>query len=110
MELTSKQRAQLRGIANSIDTIVIIGKDGITENLAKPANDALEAREIIKCKVLENSMLTAREACEELSRLTRSEQVQVIGTKFVLYRQHYDKSKRKIELIKDKAGNKVRAN
>ena len=110
MELTSKQRAQLRGIANSIDTIVIIGKDGITENLAKQANDALEAREIIKCKVLENSMLTAREACEELSRLTRSEQVQVIGTKFVLYRQHYDKSKRKIELIEDKAGNKVRAN
>ena len=109
MELTSKQRAQLRGIANSIDTIVIIGKDGITENLAKQANDALEAREIIKCKVLENSMLTAREACEELSRLTRSEQVQVIGTKFVLYRQHYDKSKRKIELIKDKAGSKTKA-
>ena len=100
MELTSKQRAQLRGVANSIDTIVIIGKDGITENLVKQANDALEAREIIKCRVLENSMLTAREACDELSRLTRSEQVQVIGTKFVLYRQHYDKSKRKIELVK----------
>lgn len=102
MELTSKQRAQLRGIANSIDTIVIIGKDGITDNLVKQANDALEAREIIKCRVLENSMLTAREACDELSRLTRSEQVQVIGTKFVLYRQHYDKSKRKIELVRDK--------
>lgn len=100
MELTSKQRAQLRGIANSIDTIVIIGKDGITDNLVKQANDALEAREIIKCRVLENSMLTAREACDELSRLTRSEQVQVIGTKFVLYRQHYDKSKRKIELAR----------
>ena len=102
MELTSKQRAQLRGIANSIDTIVIIGKDGITDNLVKQANDALEAREIIKCKVLENSMYTAREACDELSRLTRSEQVQVIGTKFVLYRMQHDKSKRKIELIKDK--------
>ena len=102
MELTSKQRAQLRGIANSIDTIVIIGKDGITENLVKQANDALEAREIIKCKVLENSMYTAREACDELSRLTRSEQVQVIGTKFVLYRMQHDRSKRKIELIKDK--------
>ena len=100
MELTSKQRAQLRGIANTLDTIVIIGKDGITENLVKQANDALEAREIIKCRVLENSMLTAREACDELSRLTRSEQVQVIGSKFVLYRQHYDKSKRKIELVK----------
>lgn len=102
MELTSKQRAQLRGIANGIDTIVIIGKDGITENLVKQANDALDAREIIKCRVLENSMLTAREACDELSKLTRSEQVQVIGTKFVIYRQHYDRNKRKIELIKDK--------
>ncbi len=102
MELTSKQRAQLRGIANGIDTIVIIGKDGITENLVKQANDALDAREIIKCRVLENSLLTAREACDELSQLTRSEQVQVIGTKFVIYRQHYDKNKRKIELIKDK--------
>ena len=101
MELTSKQRAQLRGIANTIDTIVHIGKDGITDNLVKQANDALEAREIIKCKVQENSMLTAREACDQLSRLTRSEQVQVIGTKFVLYRQHYDKSKRKIQLVRD---------
>ena len=102
MELTSKQRAQLRGVANSIDTIVHIGKDGISDNLVKQANDALEAREIIKCKVLENSLLTAREACEQMARLTRSEQVQVIGTKFVLYRQHYDKSKRKIELVRDR--------
>ena len=102
MELTSKQRAQLRGIANTIDTIVHIGKDGITDNLVKQANDALDAREIIKCRVLENSMYTAREACDELSRLTRSEQVQVIGTKFVLYRQHYDKSKRKIDLVSER--------
>lgn len=102
MELTSKQRAQLRGVANTIDTIVHIGKDGINDNLVKQANDALEARELIKCKVLENSMLTAREACGELAKLTRSEEVQVIGTKFVLYRRHYDKSKRKIELVKDR--------
>ena len=105
MELTSKQRAQLRGAANTIDTIVHIGKDGINDNLGQQANDALEARELIKCKVLENSMLTAREACEELARLTRSESVQVIGSKFILYRQHYDKSKRKIELIRDRKGN-----
>ena len=104
MELTSKQRAQLRGIANGIDTIVHIGKDGINDNLIKQANDALEAREIIKCKVLENSMLTAREACSQLAKLTRIEEVQVIGTKFVLYRQHYDKSKRKIELLRDRKG------
>ncbi len=101
-DLTSKQRAQLRSLANDIDTIVHIGKDGITGNLVKQADDALEAREIIKCRVLENSMYTAREACDELSRLTRSEQVQVIGTRFVLYRQHYDKSKRKIELVSKK--------
>ena len=100
MELTSKQRAQLRGIASTEDTIVMVGKDGIGENLIKQVNDALEARELIKGKVLENSMLTAREAAEELAPLTRSEVVQVIGSKFVLYRMQHDKSKRKIELVK----------
>ena len=57
-ELTSKQRAQLRGLANGIDTILIVGKDGIGDNLVKQANDALEARELIKGRVLENSMLS----------------------------------------------------
>ena len=84
MDLTSKQRAQLRSLANSIDTIVHVGKDGLGENLVKQADDALEARELIKGKVLENSMLTAREAAEELAAATRSEVVQVIGTKFVI--------------------------
>ncbi len=102
MELTSKQRAQLRGLANSLDTILHVGKDGISDNLVKQANDALEARELIKGRVLENSMLTAREACEQLAKLTRSEAVQVIGSKFVLYRRHYDKSRRRIELVKDR--------
>ena len=60
MELTSKQRAQLRGMASTLDTIVHVGKDGIGENLIKQVNDALEARELIKGRVLENSMLTAR--------------------------------------------------
>ena len=61
MELTSKQRAQLRGMASTLDTIVHVGKDGIGENLIKQVNDALEARELIKGRVLENSMLTARD-------------------------------------------------
>lgn len=101
MELTSKQRAQLRAMANGIDTILQIGKDGLTENLVKQANDALEAREIIKGRVLDNSMLTAREACNELCRLTRSEPVQVIGTKFVLYRKSHRKGlKDPIVLVK----------
>lgn len=103
MELTSKQRAQLRGLANTAPTILQIGKEGLGENLIKQANDALEARELIKCRVLENAMLTPREACDQLSKLTRSEQVQVIGTKFVLYRQSHNKEKKdKIVLVKDK--------
>jgi len=89
--LTSKQRAQLRALANSIDTIVHIGKGGITENVVKQAEDALKARELIKCRVLENSMLTAREACDELARLTQSEPVQVIGSRFVLYKRNEEK-------------------
>ncbi len=102
MELTSKQRAQLRGMANGLETIIHIGKEGMGENLIKQANDALEARELIKCRVLETSPLTPRQACDELSRLTRSEQVQVIGTKFILYRQSHKKGKKdKIILLRD---------
>ena len=103
MELTGKQRAQLRAMANTLEPVVHIGKDGIGDNLVKQANDALEARELIKCRVLENCDLTAREACDELSRLTRSEQVQVIGTRFVLYRESHRKDKQdRIVLVKAK--------
>ena len=99
MELTSKQRAQLRGLANSLTPIVHIGKEG----LIAQANEALEARELIKCRVLESALLTAREACDELAQRTRSEGVQAIGSKFVLYRQSHNKEKKnKIELVKDK--------
>ena len=103
MDLTSKQRAQLRGLANGIDTILQIGKEGLGDNLVKQANDALEARELIKCRVLENALLTPREAAEDLAKRSRSEVVQVIGTKFVLYRQSHKKEKKdKIVLVKDK--------
>ena len=96
-ELTSKQRSQLRGLANSIDTILIVGKDGIGDNLV------LEARELIKGRVLENSMLSPREAAEQLAPLTRSEVVQVIGTKFVLYRPSHNKDKKdRIVLVSDR--------
>ena len=102
MELTSKQRAQLRGMAANLDTIVQVGKDGIGDNLVKQVNDALEARELIKGRVLENSMYTAREAAEELKVAARCEVVQVIGSKFVLFRYQHNKDKRKIELEKDR--------
>ena len=76
MELTSKQRAQLRGLANTIDTIIHIGKDGIGENLVKQTDDALEARELIKGRVLENNIeYDARLAAQELAKATRSEVV-----------------------------------
>ena len=101
MDLTSKQRAQLRGLANDIDTIIHIGKDGLGDNLIKQANDALEARELIKGRVLENSMVSPREGAEALAQATRSQVVQVIGTKFVLYRQSHSKDKEKrIKLVK----------
>lgn len=101
MDLTSKQRAQLRGLANNIDTIIHIGKDGVGDNLIKQANDALEARELIKGRVLENSLLSAREGAEALAQATRSQVVQVIGSKFVLYRETHSKEKdKRIKLVK----------
>ena len=100
MAITSKQRAQLRGMAMELDTIIQVGKGGINEALVASVNDALRARELVKGRVLENSMLTAREACDELAQLCKAEQVQVIGTKFVLYKRN-DKEP-KIVLVKDK--------
>ena len=98
--LTSKQRAYLRGLAAAEDTIVIIGKGGITENIITQMNDALKARELVKGRVLENSLLTAREAADALNETCRAEIVQVIGSKFVLYKRNEQKPK--IELPKAK--------
>ena len=102
MDLTSKQRAQLRGLANGIETILQVGKDGIGENLVKQADDALEARELIKGRVLDNNIeYDACTAAEALAKATRSEVVQVIGTRFVLYRESHSKPKEKrIQLVK----------
>ena len=96
--LTSKQRAELRAQAATLDTILIIGKGGVSENLLREADTALTARELVKGKVLENSMLTAREACDQLSEACKAEQVQVIGSKFVLYKRN--EKNPKIELVK----------
>ena len=98
--LTSKQRAYLRGLAAAEDTIVIIGKGGITENIIIQMNDALKARELVKGRVLENSLLSAREAADALAETCRAEIVQVIGSKFVLFKRNEQKPK--IELPKAK--------
>lgn len=89
--LTSKQRARLRAYANKVETILQIGKDGISENLIQQADSALEARELIKLRVLETSPVSARDAAGILARKTASEEIQVIGTRFVLYRRNKDK-------------------
>ena len=100
MALTSKQRAQLKGIAMNEDTIIQIGKGGITDNTVIQVQDALKARELIKGRVLENSLLTAREAAEALAEACTAEVVQTIGSKFVLYKKNAKEPK--IALIKDK--------
>ncbi len=91
--LTSKQRAHLRAMANGIDPVFQIGKGGITEEYCKQISAALEARELIKIHILENSGYTAREAAETLASETQADVVTVIGTKAVLYRPSETKRK-----------------
>ena len=85
--MTSIERAKLRGLANRVPSLYQVGKDGISENMIKQIDDALNARELIQGNGLENSMLSAREAAEELAAKTASQVVQVIGNKFILYRK-----------------------
>lgn len=85
--LTSKQRAYLKGLANGLPALYQVGKDGITENMVKQFNDALEAKEMIKVHVLENALSGAREVAEEAAKRTGAETVQVIGNKFILYKR-----------------------
>ena len=98
--ITSKQRAQLRGLAQNEDTIIQIGKGGITSAVIESVDNALQARELIKGRVLESSMLSAREACDEICEECKAEPVQVIGTKFVIFRRNPQKPR--IELVKNK--------
>ena len=82
--LNSKQRAYLRGLANNLETILIIGKGEITDNIIMQADTALTARELIKGKRLESSAYTARECADLLAGKCGADVVQVIGSKFVL--------------------------
>ena len=88
--LSSKQRAYLKGLANTIDTILIVGKGGITEQVIKQADDALTAREIIKGKALENSETNSKDTAEIIAEKIDAQVVQVIGSKFILYRPNPD--------------------
>lgn len=97
--LTSKQRAYLRGLAQKLDTIFQVGKGGVSENMCEQISNALEARELIKLRVLENSEYTAKEAANEIAEAVGADVVQVIGTRFVLYRESVDHKKIELDLI-----------
>ena len=84
--LTSKERAELRSQATTLDTTLIVGKGGVTESVIAEADNQLTARELVKGKVLEGAMMTPREVCDEICEATGAEGVAVIGTKFVIYR------------------------
>ncbi len=91
--LTSKQRAYLRSLATELDTIFQIGKGGISEETCLQISNALEARELIKARVLDNSGYSAKEAAEEISEAIDCDVVSCVGSKFVLYKES-EKKKR----------------
>ena len=91
--MTGKQRAYLRGLANGLETIIYVGKGGITDAVVRHTEEALAARELIKGRVLEASLLTAREACEMLAEAAGAEGVQSIGSRFVLYKPNPEEPK-----------------
>lgn len=98
--MTSKQRAYLKSLAMSLDPILQIGKATVTPEVTKAVDEALEARELIKIHVLKNCFADPREIAIVLSERTRSQVVQVIGKKIVLYRE--SSTKQKIELPTDR--------
>ena len=86
--ITSKQRATLRSQSNGLETIFQIGKGGISDMLVQQVNDALKAREMIKLRVLENAPVFTREAAQELAEKCGAEIVQVIGSRFILFKRN----------------------
>lgn len=98
MAPTGKQIRTLRALAHHLDPVVFVGKADVTEAVAKQADQALEAHELIKCGVQDGSELTTREAAEALAEATTSEVVQVIGHRFALYRESHKKDIEHIKL------------
>lgn len=96
--ITSKQRAYLRKLANSIEPVFQIGKSGITQELINQLALVLEARELIKIHILETALLETKSCCNELASLLGAEPVQAIGSKVVIYKKARKKENQKIEL------------
>lgn len=84
--LTSKQRAEFRAQANAIDTTLMVGKDGVTENVIAEAEKLLTARELVKGKVLETALMSAREVSDAICEATGADGISCVGSKFVIWR------------------------
>lgn len=96
--ITTKQRAYLRGLGNALEPVMQIGKEGISENVLTSVNLLLEARELVKVKVLKNNDVGARETAEEIAKMLNADIVQVIGNIFILYKKSTRKNFKHIEL------------
>lgn len=109
--LTSKRRADLRSEANALETTLMVGKGGVTDSVIAEAATQLEARELVKGRVLEASMLTAREASDAICEALHADGIQCVGSKFVIYKKSEKKAQeaaRQARAIQKKASNPVR--
>lgn len=109
--LTGKQRAELRGEANTLQTTLMVGKDGVTKRVIAEAARQLEARELVKGRVLESALLSAREVCDALCDALRAEGIQCVGSKFVLYKKSEKKAQeaaKQARVLQKKNANPVR--
>lgn len=109
--LTSKRRAELRSEANTLETTLMVGKGGVTDSVLAEAATQLEARELVKGRVLEASMLTAREASDAICEALHADGIQCVGSKFVIYKKSEKKAQeaaRQARAIQKKASNPVR--
>ena len=109
--LTSKQRAELRSEANTLETTLMVGKGGVTEQVLSEARTQLEARELVKGRVLETALLSAREASDAICTGIGAEGIACVGSKFVIYRRSEKKAQeaaQKARAEKKKHSNPVR--
>ena len=109
--LTSKQRAELRSQANDLETTLMVGKGGVTENVLLEAKNQLEARELVKGRVLETAFMAAREVSDAICEELGADGIQCVGSKFVIYKKSEKKAQeaaRQARLLKKKNANPVR--